>query len=314
MSLDFGKLTELLVCPKCHASLSETNGSILCSGCGLEFKPNENLYLDLVLNRAVGSIDLEDEAYVEKQKSDASRLCRDYLEPLLLLEPFQKVLNVGCGVGAELAILQEKGYEAYGIDLPYISKHWKQLNHDPHFFFCSDASFLPFPTGFFDVVYSFGVIEHIGTEIGHYTLSNDYREVRKKFAAELLRVTRRGGRIIINCPNKRFPIDIAHEPTDAAGPKRVLASFIKQHTNLTIHKIWGDYHLLSFHEIRSLFCNDQGGRSIEPLSLRNYFSFELLDRGFMRLLKNLVPIYINHLPRYLWSTCLDPYVCVLIKK
>lgn len=158
------------------------------------------------------------------------------------------------------------------------------------------------------------MIEHIGTKIGHCTLMSDYKEMRKKYAKELLRVTKRKGRIIINCPNKRFPIDIAHAPTDAAGPTLALRSYIYRHTRLTIHRTWGAYHLLSYSEVQRLFSNNSAGREIEPLSLKDYFSFALLDHGFAGLFKAVVPLYVNYLPRYLLSSCLDPYVSVVIRK
>lgn len=314
MLLNFDKLSESLVCPKCHNSLVETSLGITCYNCESNYGPNENGYLNFVTDEALASNDAADnDAYVKNQESDAPRLYSEYLEPLLFREPFRRVLNVGCGVGAEIPMLRRKGYEVYGIDLPYASNHWKRLGYDSRYFFCSDASCLPFATGFFDVVYSFGVIEHIGTKIGHCTLLSNYKEIRKQFADELLRVTKWDGRIFINCPNKRFPIDI-HGPTDAAGPKRILRSFMHKHTGLTIHRTWGDYFLLSYPEVQRLFCDDSAGRSIEPLSLRNYFSLAMLDHGLLRLSKIFVSMYVSHLPRRFWASCVDPYMCVMIRK
>ena len=315
MSLNFNKLSTLLVCPRCHNSLINTSSSVTCSDCGLNFRPNENGFLDFAVGLATGSIDCENDTYAKAQEAEGPRLCNEWLEPFLANEPAKRVLNVGCGVAAEIPILREKGYEAYGIDLPYASRYWMQLGHDSRYFFCSDASYLPFPAEVFDVVYSFGVIEHIGTKIGHGTLLPNYKEIRQKFANELLRVTKQGGRIVISCPNKSFPVDIAHGPTDPAGPTRYLTSFINKHTTLTIHKTWGDYYLLSYPEVRRLFCNDREGEGcIEPLSLRNYFSFSKLDQGFARVFKVLAPTYMNRLPRYFWSSFLNPFVCVVIRK
>jgi SAM-dependent methyltransferase len=315
MSLNSDKLSTFLVCPRCHNGIVKTSSSITCFDCGLDFRPNENGFCDFTIGLATESIDCGKDDYMKIQEAEAPRVCKEWLEPFLVSETVKRVLNVGCGLGSEIPILQEKGYEAYGIDLPYISKYWKQMGYDSRYFFCSDASYLPFPAEFFDVVYSFGVIEHIGTEIGQCTLQSNYREIRQKFADELLRVTKKSGRIFIHCPNKSFPVDIAHGPSDSAGPKRHLRWFIQKHTRLTIHKTWGDYHLLSYPEVRRLFCNDREEEGcIEPLSSRNYFSFVKLDSGFARVYKILAPIYVNHLPRCFWSSFLNPFVSVMIRK
>ncbi|MEI7827855.1 MAG: methyltransferase domain-containing protein, partial [Euryarchaeota archaeon] len=179
MSLNFDKLSTLIVCPKCHNGLIETASSLTCSDCGLSYRPNENGFLDFTIGQATGSIDCENDAYAKTQEADGPRVCNEWLVPFLISEPFKRVLNAGCGVGAEIPILRGKGYESYGIDLAYASKYWTQLGYDSHYFFCSDASYLPFPAGFFDVVYSFGVIEHIGTKIGHCTLLSNYKEIRQ---------------------------------------------------------------------------------------------------------------------------------------
>jgi SAM-dependent methyltransferase len=205
MSLNFDKLSELLVCPKCHNRFLQTSHGMTCCNCKLDYEPNENGYLDFVTDEALRSNVAADKVvYVKMQESDGPRVWNEYLKPLLSREPFRRVLNVGCGVGAEIPTLWRNGYEAYGIDLPYASNHWERLGYDSNHLFCSDATCLPFATGFFDVVYSFGVIEHIGTKIGHCTLLNNYKEIRQQFADELLRVTKWGGAYLLIARTSTF--------------------------------------------------------------------------------------------------------------
>lgn len=136
MSLNFDMLSESLVCPRCHNYLLGTTCGITCPNCNYNYKPNENGYLSFVINEALESNAAADnDAYVKKQEFDAPRLCDEYLEPLLSREPTHRVLNVGCGVGAEIPILRARGYNAYGIDLPYASRYLKRLGHNSRYFF-----------------------------------------------------------------------------------------------------------------------------------------------------------------------------------
>lgn len=153
--------------------------------------------------------------------------------------------------------LLEDGHDAYGIDLPHLSKYWARNGNDPRRFFCCDAARLPFPDDSFDVVYSTGVVEHIGTKLGHCSLSSNYVTVRQSYANEILRVTKPNGRILIACPNKAFPIDIQHGACDAAAPMTLvnrLRQYIFDKTRINIHPSWGEYHLLSYSETKKLFC------------------------------------------------------------
>lgn len=134
-------------------------------------------------------------------------------------------------------MLIEEGYNAYGIDLPVLSKFWVQAGNDPQHFFCCEATHLPFADSFFDVVYSLDVIEHIGTETGHCTLSDNYWEVRQQYVDEILRVTKSGGRVIIAAPNKSFPINIQNGPRDNLSPKNGIRSYICERTRMNIHPI-----------------------------------------------------------------------------
>jgi len=304
----------ILVCPSCHNYLLETDGKLRCKQCGLHFGTNKYNFIEFVLDKAVYEIDTTTEEYAKTQESCGVRVYNEYLKPLLLREPSKRVLDVGCGIGKGVSMLMEEGYDAYGIDLPSLSKFWAQAGNDPQHFFCCDATRLPFPHDFFDVVYSLGVIEHIGTENGHSTLSSNYWEARQQYANEILRVTKSAGEIIIACPNKSFPIDIQHGPRGSLNRKNRIIDYIFKTTGINIHPIWGKYHLLSYSETKRLFCHNGGARSFEPLPLKGYFGFKIFESGFLKAFVGLAKIYIDNLPIFLRSSFLNPYMLVRIRK
>jgi len=304
-----------LVCPGCHGCLVETGDKLKCKQCNYLFSRNKYGFIEFILDKAIFKIDIATEDHAKIQESCGVRVYNEYLRPFLLREPFKLVLDVGCGIGKEISMLIQEGYDAYGIDLPRLSKFWAKAGNDRQHFFCCEATWIPFPDDFFDVVYSKGVVEHIGTEIGHCTLSSNYWEVRQKYANEILRVTKTGGRILIACPNKSFPIDIQHGPTDSLSPRKSrIRNYIYEKTGINIHPIWGRNHLLSYSETKRLFCHNEGACSFESLPLKDYFGFRGFESRFLKPFIWLAKIYINNLPRFLRSCFLNPYLLVKIQK
>jgi SAM-dependent methyltransferase len=254
------------------------------------------------------------EDYVEDQHSNGERLFDSFLEPLVKAIHPADALDVGCGAGEMVQQFQKRGIRCYGIDLPSNAEHWAKAGADACSMFGADARRLPFRDNSFEFVMSLGVIEHIGTLNGHCTLSKTYAEDRLRYAEEIVRVTRPNGSIVIAAPNKLFPLDIQHGPTDAVSPRAPLRSFIFEKTGLNVHRTWGDYHLPSYSEVQRLFLSHAGARSLEALPLKGYFGFGRFRRGSLRPLSVLAEAYVNHMPRYFLSTCFNPYVLVRIIK
>jgi len=302
-----------LRCVTCGQALScDLEGDAICGGCHQMYKRDRFGYLELLLEAPYAPVTGEDYACVQRVAGD--RVFVDYMKPLFEREPFETVLEVGCGVGRITKLFAEAGAEAYGIDLPILSSLWAREGNDPRRFVCGDATNLPFSDNYFDVVYSLGVIEHIGTAIGHCTLRNDYEAKRVLFAGELMRVTKPGGRVVIACPNKSFPIDIQHGPADEARQAHWLRTFVFDRTGLNIHKTWGKYHLPSYGEIRDLFCKRAGGSELECLPLRGYFGFGRFSNGFLKPFASIAKVYVNIIPMPLRSTFFNPYVLVQIRR
>ena len=244
---------QVLCCPCCHSALIEEKGKLLCTVCDSLFSTNKYGFIEFILDKTICEIDTTTEDHSKIQEFCGVRVFNEYIKPLMIQEPFRRVLDVGCGVGKGISMLIDEGYEAYGIDLPSLCKFWVRVSNKPQHFFCCNSTKLPFPSDFFDFVYSLGVIEHIGTEIGQATLSKYYWNVRQQYANEILRVTKPNGRILIACPNKSFPIDIQHGPGDNLSPKGKIRNYIYKRCRINIHTIWGRNHLLTYSETKRLF-------------------------------------------------------------
>lgn len=98
-----------------------------------------------------------------------------------------RVLDVGCGVGQVVGALTRDGVEAYGVDVsePNMARA-RQFSDRCQLY---DGSRLPFPDGHFACVGSLNVLEHV--------------DQPEAFLQELVRVTQKGGRIVISSPNFR---------------------------------------------------------------------------------------------------------------
>ncbi len=108
-----------------------------------------------------------------------------YSDTLKPDKPDGKALDVGCGVGQVVHRLDKEGIEAHGVDIsgPNITKAKE---------FCErcqlyDGRKLPFPDNHFDSVGSLNVLEHV--------------DEPEAFLADLVRVTKPGGKVVVSSPN-----------------------------------------------------------------------------------------------------------------
>lgn len=110
-----------------------------------------------------------------------------------------RVLECGCGEGL-LCIYATKYMhkEAYGFDYTYnavkLAKLNAQKNRVPTNLSIADITHVPFRDGSFDLVYSLGTNEHLD--------GGD----RFRAFSEMVRVTRPGGRVVIDVPHALSPL------------------------------------------------------------------------------------------------------------
>jgi SAM-dependent methyltransferase len=303
------------VCPSCRNSLAaESDGPSTCSSCGAVYSRIPSGHLRLLPGDAGGFRDwwLDDEQkrarfmgqYVEREEAGERRLAREFLLPLTRQlagqGPLRRVLSVGCGSGEDLELLRGAGLDTCGVDSGGRTLRWGDKERSPDRYFMADALQLPFTDGEFDLAYSLGVIEHVGTVGDSLELAADAGELRRRFAASVARVVRPGGWIFISCPNRTFLFDFAH------GAGRFGFRFHGP----------GDF-LLSYGDVKRLFIDHAGCQSIRPLSMKGYLDLAQAAAGggmLMRMAAPLFGLYLHALPRPLYTSPLYPAVLALIKR
>lgn len=297
-----------LACPSCHGRLAASTDGVGCEACGATFSRVHG-FLSFPVG-AGGAAEESDrlESYVGRQEASGERFYREFLRPWLGKNP-GRTLDAGCGAGGSVALQAADGGEAWGVDLPKQAGFWEDLGRDPARLVCGDVTRLPFAPAAFDVAISVGVIEHIGTVVGHTTLAPDHQERRSAFVRELVRVTRPGGRILVACPNKHFPADLHHGPSDAASAAPAWREGLSRRTGINLHRTWGPYHLLSFGEIRRLFLGPGGARAIRPIPATGYFAFGSVPAP----LRGAARVWVERMPASLRDTFLNPFVIAEIR-
>ena len=311
-------VSAMFVCPRCKSALTlPADAHVGCANCRERFEKDPQGYWLLTADPQLKQLETTTDDYATTQETSGLRVYESFLKPIIERSGAKKILDVGCGQGAAIAGMVRDGRDAYGVDLPTVTRYWAAAGNDRGRFFASSATDLPFADASFDLVFSFGVIEHIGTVNGHIALAPDYREKRLRYASELLRVVRPGGQLLVACPNKRFPIDIQHGALDGVVKptlSRRIRDKVFRKTKLNFHRTFGENHLLSYGEVRKMFAATGKLASFEPLSLKGYFGFAAFNRGHMKWIKKAVDLYATGLPAPLRASFLNPYMLVRITR
>jgi SAM-dependent methyltransferase len=104
----------------------------------------------------------------------------------------RRVLEVGCGLGTDLAEFARNGARVTGVDLTVSSSKLASSNLGAHGYggsvLVADARNLPFASDAYDFVYSWGVIHHTPDPAAA--------------AREIIRVCRPGGRVVVMVYNR----------------------------------------------------------------------------------------------------------------
>ena len=127
----------------------------------------------------------ENEEYADFLEGWDPRFYAKYADTLCPDEPASKALDVGCGVGQVVKRLMKAGCEAHGVEVsgPSVEKA-KGISDRCQLY---DGHNLPFGDATFDSVGALNVLEHV--------------EEPEAFIAELVRVTKQGGKVVISSPN-----------------------------------------------------------------------------------------------------------------
>jgi len=286
-----------LTCPTCRELLMEVAG-LCCPTCGTCFPVVDGIadfsrgeYYDRFA--VTDTLSDRDAQGLAMEVEGARRRILDFYEPLLRSERAHRVLDSGCGNGVSVDLLAERGYDAWGNDLSQLRQfQWRERRARERLVVASSLH-LPFPDDYFDGVIASGVIEHIGvaeTGIPQYTVRPlpDRDEQRVVFLAELLRVTRPGGVVFLDCPNGAFPIDFWHGNRPGAARRHSrsegflptvaeLRSLITRVAPRARVDVLSPYRRLQFHQARQHWY----GRLLGPFANA---AFALLRLSPFRLL------------------------------
>lgn len=101
------------------------------------------------------------------------------------------ILDVGCGLGAYLNAFGRTSARRFGTEIEL--DRAAQARERATGVTVAAGEALPFPSDSFDLVFSNEVIEHV---------ADDARTM-----AEMVRVCRLGGRVVIFCPNRWYPVE-----------------------------------------------------------------------------------------------------------
>jgi SAM-dependent methyltransferase len=233
-----------------------------------------------------------------------------YLIPLLEQFGARTVVDVGCGVGEMAQTLISAGYDAYGVDLLEAEPLWavagEQGRSRERFAVVDPDCFrMPFADCSIDFIFSFGVIEHVGTADGHSARLPGYKAIRRQWVCELFRSLKIGGHMLLGGPNRSFPIDAAHGPDCAAN---LIERKVSEWTRLSIHRVWGEHFLWSYRDLadylRDLPC------SVEPRSIHGFLDFSRVPR----LLNPMARAWVEGMPRRFLGTGCNPWMMALVEK
>jgi ubiquinone/menaquinone biosynthesis C-methylase UbiE len=103
-----------------------------------------------------------------------------------------KILDAGCGPGEMAAMLMQRGYEVWGIDIaePMIQHARERCRANR--FRVGDIERIPFPDSTFDGVVCLGVLEYLDADA--------------KALREIGRVLKPGGKAVVSTPNAACPL------------------------------------------------------------------------------------------------------------
>lgn len=198
----------------------------------------------------------------------------------------ERLLEVGCGEGGNLFLLDPSQPKMFGVDLFHSKLEFARRTVPNCCFACSTAEALPFPDGTFDVVLCRDVLHHLLE--------------RAPALKEMWRVCRRGGRIALIEPNGRNPMMhlqsrlIRAEALIRRNTPDSLQDFLEQNLGapaklslhqplpffrLVLHQRFGLPRLGRFKIVRALFDGiDHVAGRILPRSYWGYLVFEVKKR------------------------------------
>jgi len=293
-----------LVSPITHEPLDPDSTHPDCPDCVKHFKRIDGFPDLIVGDRFNDQMSGEQIAYEEQTNSD---LTHNYWLPLFeqywphRVSYAPKLLSLGCGTGVDVDLLTDEGFNCVGIEIGNRCRIWRRRKH-PERLLLANGAHLPFADNTFDCVYCGCVFPHVGVVGDSDVVTGDYYETRLKLAAEMSRVLKADGKIVVSSPNRNFPFDLFH----GREPGRY-----KPRSNL--HR---NPSLLSVSDYRRLF-RDGGCHTATPLPSKNYWGFLRSKRSLKGWLLGM-PIrflfWLTSICAVLRGSIVDPWLVVQVEK
>jgi len=218
--IDLSTLTKApvdIVCPSCRSNQfvvsSENDGEadVSCAQCDAKFSI-ENGFLNLVVGERFED-DSGSECLCYEEESNRYTTEHYWIPLFRKMQEGRseklRILSIGCGIGREVDMLCDAGFDCVGIDNGNRAKIWPNRAY-PNRFIMANGMHLPFEDEAFDVVYCGCVFPHVGVIGDSVNVSENYESDRTALASEMTRVVKQGGDVVVGSPNRTFPFDLFH--------------------------------------------------------------------------------------------------------
>jgi len=218
----------MLICPACKSALASPEGKAASCRCGAVYPRLASGGIDFLAGMEFPDFVLDpadpvQRRQLEEEAAGVSWRITHFILPLMgryrrsahQAAEGSSALDCGCGNGISVDALRHHGVDAWGIDAGGARHQQWRDRISREYLHSADALRLPFADRIFDAVVSSGLIEHIGIheeETQRYRSRRlpDCHSRRRQFIAELVRVVKPQGFILLDHPNGAFPIDFWH--------------------------------------------------------------------------------------------------------
>jgi len=199
MDLD-PRLLKIIACPKCMGRLFLVDENLRCDLCGEVYLIDEGIPVLITQPNTTEGFDYRTHYTLDSEKFDyfeertgatahSERRVREYILSLVPKNS-ESVLDVGCGSAWVAKAFQKSSTFLCSLDISSVNPR-KALERYPspnHVGVAADTYHLPFANNSFDTIIASEIIEHLHDP--------------NAFAAELLRVVKPNGTVVVSTPYK----------------------------------------------------------------------------------------------------------------
>ena len=209
-----------------------------------------------------------------------------------------RVLDVGTGQGMAVKALRELGYDAYGLEPGgRFSDMDEAIRPYVYRVFSQDLERIHPEVEKFDLLFSNGVVEHVGTTDGNADLVPNFIEYRNTFITSQLSLLKKDGVLVVIGPNRLFPFDFQHGDHYYGFVQYLDKIPFLKYTTIPWHP---RNHLCSYNDIKSLA--EESGYDVEFIHITQEKYCSLTKLRNSPILRSIFKSYVyvtSFLPFYL---------------